>query len=82
MLKLKILNDLNEDDHKIAQANKEIIEVLWLIEDVQYFHNVDDDIMIIIKVREKYPPLGIEILTKNRDLAEAFRKKLRRFMPT
>ncbi|ELR70076.1 hypothetical protein C900_04073 [Fulvivirga imtechensis AK7] len=81
MLKLNIQNEL-KDENKIIQANKEIIEVLWLIEDVEYLHYLDDDIMIIIKVEEEYPPIRIEILTKNHELAATFKKRLKRFMPT
>lgn len=80
MLRLNIQNELS-DERKIAQANQEIVEVLWLIEHVDYVHHFDDDIMIIIKVEEQYPPIRIEILTKNSHLAGLFKKKLKRFMP-
>lgn len=80
MLRLSIQNELQEE-HKIAQANQEIVEVLWLIEKVEYLHHLDDDIMILIKIEKDYPPIRIEILTKNKELAEAFRRKLKRFMP-
>lgn len=81
MLRVNIQNEL-KDESKIAQANKEIVEVLWLIEDVDYLHHIDDDIVIIIKIEADYPPIQIEILTKNHDLAATFKKRLKRFRPS